>query len=232
MIDKKKNLLAYIVPEYVKTFHPVSSGLLVKKFHLNISPATVRYQMAVLEKDHYIYRPHISAGGIPTEKGYNFYVKNFLKKIKFSENKFGILKKIKNKFKNRKEKKIKEIAKKVAEISQEAVIVLFNQEYAYITGLTNLANKPEFKYSNFPCQLFSSLDYIEEKSSLLFQRLEEGEKIKILIGQENPLGKECSIIFTPCRIFPEEKSLFSLVGPMRMDYDNNVALIEYISNLL
>lgn len=82
MLDRKHKLLNSIIDEYIASAEPVGSGLLVEKYSLKVSPATVRNEMMELEKEDYIYQPYTSAGRVPTEKGYKFYVDNYEKKIK------------------------------------------------------------------------------------------------------------------------------------------------------
>lgn len=71
--ERKKRLLEIIIKEYLKTASPVPSGLLVEKYKLDISPATVRNEMMELENEGYIYQPHTSAGRIPTEAAYKLF---------------------------------------------------------------------------------------------------------------------------------------------------------------
>lgn len=79
---RKEEILKDLVAEYIKTGKPVGSSSIVKKYKLNISPATVRNEMAELEELGYIYQPHTSAGRVPTSKGYRFFVENMLKNKK------------------------------------------------------------------------------------------------------------------------------------------------------
>lgn len=80
MLDnRKKRILQAIVDEYINTAEPVSSNAIVKKYGLNISSATVRNDMAELEKIGYLDKPHTSAGRIPSAKGYRFYVDELIK---------------------------------------------------------------------------------------------------------------------------------------------------------
>ena len=72
--DRKLQILRAIVTDYVDTREPVGSKALVDKHQLNVSPATVRNDMAVLEEEGYITQPHTSAGRIPTDKGYRLFV--------------------------------------------------------------------------------------------------------------------------------------------------------------
>ncbi|HYB89168.1 MAG TPA: heat-inducible transcriptional repressor HrcA [Streptosporangiaceae bacterium] len=72
--DRKLAVLRAIVQDYVSTMEPVGSKSLVDRHHLDVSPATIRNDMAVLEEEGYIAQPHTSAGRIPTDKGYRLFV--------------------------------------------------------------------------------------------------------------------------------------------------------------
>lgn len=75
MLDERKlAVLRAIVEDYVSTVEPVGSKSLVDRHRLDVSPATVRNDMAVLEDQGYIVQPHTSAGRVPTEKGYRLFV--------------------------------------------------------------------------------------------------------------------------------------------------------------
>ncbi len=74
MDDRKLAILRAIVTDYVSSEEPVGSRALVERHNLNVSPATVRNDMAVLEEEGYIKQPHTSAGRVPTDKGYRLFV--------------------------------------------------------------------------------------------------------------------------------------------------------------
>jgi heat-inducible transcriptional repressor len=72
--DRKLAVLRAIVEDYVATQEPVGSRALVERHHLDVSPATIRNDMAALEEEGLIAQPHTSAGRVPTEKGYRLFV--------------------------------------------------------------------------------------------------------------------------------------------------------------
>src|SRR6201985_1958142 len=75
MLDERKlTVLRAIVEDYVSTTEPVGSKSLVDRHGLDVSPATIRNDMAVLEEQGYIAQPHTSAGRVPTDKGYRLFV--------------------------------------------------------------------------------------------------------------------------------------------------------------
>src|SRR3954468_17178172 len=73
-VDRSKRVLAALVREYITSGEPVASSLLVTAAGLGISSATVRSILARLEEDGFVQQPHTSAGRIPTDRGYRFYV--------------------------------------------------------------------------------------------------------------------------------------------------------------
>ncbi|MCP4436689.1 MAG: heat-inducible transcription repressor HrcA [Actinomycetia bacterium] len=72
--DRKSAILRAVVMEYVETAQPVGSNTISKRSDVSVSPATVRSELANLETEGYLEQPHTSAGRVPTEKGYRFYV--------------------------------------------------------------------------------------------------------------------------------------------------------------
>ena len=75
--DRKAEILRAIVEEYVETAQPVGSQTVARSSHLGVSSATVRNDMTVLERDGFIAQPHTSAGRIPTDLGYRYFVDHF-----------------------------------------------------------------------------------------------------------------------------------------------------------
>src|SRR5207253_3969936 len=72
--DRSKRVLAALIREYIASGEPVASSLLVNAAGLGVSSATVRTILARLEEEGYVQQPHTSAGRIPTDRGYRFYV--------------------------------------------------------------------------------------------------------------------------------------------------------------
>ena len=76
--ERQKLVLALLVRDYVETAEPISSGRLVSNFHLDVSSATVRNEMAVLEQRGFLFQPYTSAGRVPTKEGYRYYVQQLM----------------------------------------------------------------------------------------------------------------------------------------------------------
>ncbi|WP_420453309.1 heat-inducible transcriptional repressor HrcA [Ilumatobacter sp.] len=74
--DRKSAILAAVVQEYIATAQPVGSGSIAKAPSINVSSATVRSELSLLESEGFLIQPHTSAGRIPTDKGYRYFVDN------------------------------------------------------------------------------------------------------------------------------------------------------------
>lgn len=82
--DRKRKILSSVVEDYITFAEPVGSKTLVDKYHLSYSSATIRNEMKLLEEQGYLEQPHISAGRVPSTKGYRYYVDNLMKERKLS----------------------------------------------------------------------------------------------------------------------------------------------------
>lgn len=82
--DRKQQILLAIITDYIDTAEPVGSRTIARKYGLGISPATIRNEMADLEEMGYIEQPHTSAGRIPSERGYRYYVDCLMQKEELS----------------------------------------------------------------------------------------------------------------------------------------------------
>jgi heat-inducible transcriptional repressor len=79
---RRQTLLEIIVTDYIETASPVASQQVVRRHNLKVSPATIRNDMAELEEMGYISRPHTSAGGVPSDPAYRFYVERTWRRAK------------------------------------------------------------------------------------------------------------------------------------------------------
>lgn len=78
LTDRQKTLLLLLIRDYIETAQPVGSKRLVEHYHLELSPATIRNEMAVLTEMGYLRQPHTSAGRVPSEEGYRYFVSQMM----------------------------------------------------------------------------------------------------------------------------------------------------------
>ena len=90
MLDERKTaILRAVVQEYIGTGQPVGSTHIAQAHEVNVSSATVRNEMAVLEQEGYLAQPHTSAGRVPTDKGYRFFVDHLTQPGRLDDVKVG-----------------------------------------------------------------------------------------------------------------------------------------------
>lgn len=78
LTERQKTLLLLIVRDHIESAQPVGSKRLVEHYHLKLSPATIRNEMAALTEMGYLRQPHTSAGRVPTEAGYRYFVSQMM----------------------------------------------------------------------------------------------------------------------------------------------------------
>src|SRR5512142_357797 len=74
LTERQKTLLLLIIRDYIESAQPVGSKRLMEHYHINLSTATVRNELAALTEMGYLRQPHTSAGRVPTEEGYRYFV--------------------------------------------------------------------------------------------------------------------------------------------------------------
>lgn len=224
-LSKRQNeLLCSIIQEHIKTAEPVGSNLLVNQYLKNLSSATVRNEMLELDRLGFLIQPHTSAGRVPSEQAYKYYIENFLKEKPIKQRVKNNLKNLK-KIKHSRERN-KKIAKFLAQEINQAVIMAFSADDIYFTGLSYLFNQPEFQNSVYITNLSQVVDHLEEVLPQVIARAQK--EVTIAIGEDNLFSDECSAIF----IKYQSQGLLALIGPMRMDYAVNAGLVKYIATLL
>lgn len=225
VLDERKNyLLQLIVEDYIATAVPVSSGQLVAKHDLDVSPATVRNDMVALEQEGFVASPHTSAGRIPTEQGYRLYVMS----SSSSADKMNASKELNEAYAavTDTREKMKNVARVLAELTNNAVIVGFSSNDVYYTGLSNLFSQPEFQDMRMIYSISEVVDQLDQTLPHIMASVKED--VHVQIGEENPVSDACSFI----GFKPQHDQMIGLLGPMRMDYKLSIEQMRHVKNLL
>jgi heat-inducible transcriptional repressor len=85
LTERQKTILMLVIRDYIETAQPVGSNALVKRYHLDLSSATVRNELSALDEMGFLRQPHTSAGRIPTEEGYRFFVGQMMHQAELPE---------------------------------------------------------------------------------------------------------------------------------------------------
>lgn len=219
MTDRQRKILQAIVEQYAEVASPVGSSLLAKVF--DVSSATVRAEMAELERAGFITQPHTSAGRIPTDKGYRYYVNH----LNESETKGP----------NRAEKALATRAAGVPEMAirntVDTLVELTHNlglatigDQLYMSGLSNLFGQPEFMNSGQVREVASLLDNLEP----WLKEAAPNEPLSVYIGQENPIGRSagCTLIVSKFSSPYSDHSYIGVLGPTRQSYREVMSLVR------
>ena len=222
MEPRQEQLLNLVIENHIKLAEPIGSKFLVSEVGLDWSEATVRNELRALEESGFLTHPHTSAGRIPTAQGYRYYVDHA------ALNDFKLPKSEEKKLEEAAgqaatpETVSKNIAKSLVDIAEEAVLLAFSPDRVYYTGLSTLFRKPDFADLNLVADVSSIFDRCEEALDGFFD--EVGAEPRVFIGAEHGFGDILSIIAIRCGT--NNQSLLALVGPQRMEYGANWALIK------
>lgn len=225
MTERQAAILTAIVEIYAKTAEPVGSGALVERF--GTSSATIRADMAALEDAGYIAQPHISAGRIPTDKGYRAYVNAIGETHPDTRVNQAIAKRINSA--GEVERAIKQAAESLSEITQNVGLVT-TAEGMFFTGLASLFGQPEYFGGRQAYEVARLLDNLDE---WLGEAAPE-DRVSVFIGRENPIGKASGASLIIARFVSpySDRSYVGVLGPTRQNYERVIGLVDYTGKLL
>ncbi len=233
MDERQSKLLAAIIDQFIQTALPVGSKRLLESGDFTLSSATIRAEMSALEDQGFLEQPHISAGRIPTARGYRMYVKEFMDPVgqeKIVRQKFSSLKE--QYFQRKDQERAYEAVGLLSQmIPNVAFATVPHKPGVYYLGLANVLRQPEFQ-SN-PLLASSVVEVLEERLTELLDHVEVDDKIRYYIGDEHvfPQIQSCSLMVTEYRQ-RDRKGMIGILGPMRMDYAYNTVAMEMVGDLL
>ncbi len=235
LTERQQKILECIIKEYTRKANPVGSTSILEGYGFSFSPATIRMEMAILEKRGYLYQPHTSAGRIPTDKGYRYFIGSLMGNQELSRRDQFLIQEELLKLRVKNLKLVRTMARLLGALSHNLAIsgIIEDKEY-FQSGIKGLLSQPEFsKNVDEICRTVEILDYLDQNVEKLMAKLGKGE-MTILVGRENPLvkGKECSVIVSRCQFADGENGILAIMGPKRMEYAKNVSLVKYVVELL
>ena len=234
--ERQKQILCQIIEEYAETASPVGSVTMAKLF--GVSPATIRAEMARLEALGLIAQPHTSAGRIPTDAGYRFYVNN-LNDYNMNENRAKVEKRslergthaidVRVSSQSQADAAIRRAVDSLVELTGNLGLATIGGQL-YLSGISQLFTQPEFVDPRKVQAVAKLLDNLEP----WLREAAPGEALNIFIGQENPIGKnsEVSLIISKFRSPFSDRSYIGVLGPTRQNYSRVMSLVKYTGNML
>ncbi|NLO93424.1 MAG: heat-inducible transcription repressor HrcA [Clostridiaceae bacterium] len=169
--ERKRFILKSIIDDYIASAQPVGSRTIAKKHDIGLGSATIRNEMADLEELGYITQPHTSAGRVPSDKGYRFYVDNLMQLQKLAYDEISLISRAMD-------QKIEEFSQLIKRAS-----VLISD----VTGYTAVVMAPQLKSTVIKSVQLISVD---EMRTLVVVIAKEGIVHNKIIRHENPIDNE------------------------------------------
>jgi transcriptional regulator of heat shock response len=236
MKERTMLILSALIKDFIETANPVASKHLLETCDLDISSATVRNEFAALEEVGLIASPHVSAGKVPTEKGYRFFVDQLMTNEEKNEKLIREIfeKHIENYKLSKAKESIFDAMKLVSQLSNNVAFATLDNDRTFYLGLSNVLRSPEFITN--PEKGAQVVEVFEgrEKFREMLKNMQLGENdVRIFIGEENIMKEinSCAIIVGKFR-GKSASGYIGILGPMRMKYGYNRALVRNVLEMV
>ncbi len=231
MTERQRLILAAIIEQHAEIAAPVGSVMLAKLF--GVSSATIRSEMARLEEMGLIEQPHTSAGRVPTDAGYRFYV-NSLNEAQVNQPQLidrsarAIEARVSN-HSDRADRAIRSAVDSLVELTQNLGLATIGDEL-YLSGIGNLFAQPEFLQDGHTQAVARLLDNLEP----WLREAAPNEPLNVYIGAENPIGKASgsTLIISRFRSPYSDHSYIGVLGPTRQSYAKVIRLVRHTGAML
>ena len=232
---RQQSIFNRVVDLYIDTAQPVGSRQItevyMELYNRSYSPATVRHEMGSLEGLGFLTHPHTSAGRMPTDRGYRYYVDHSLQEDSPAQ----------AVFQDAAQKlapsvgEVEDLGEKISEIlselsAQVSVVVVPDEKRkrsrAFVQGSSRLLDQPEFQDTDSVKPILKIFENRENLSACLPLAGQESS-FSITIGEENAMQalKQCSIVAAQYSTKSGRTGVLALIGPRRMKYSRMVPLI-------
>ncbi len=233
-MDRRNEVLKAIVKHFINTAEPVGSKTILVSYKFSVSPATIRNDMANLEKEGLIYQPHTSAGRVPTDHGYRVFIDEMADYDAAREKAVQVLEKVSQQYKVEKIKnRIYDAVELIARSTDNVSFATLPNSRTFYLGLANVLRQPEFL--NDAIRASQVIEVLEKHDHFIgiLHDLEITDSVKAFIGKENLLEQiqSCSLMVTQYDI-EGFKGFVGILGPTRMNYPFNRVIIEEVKKLM
>ncbi len=233
MNDRQAKLLVTIIDEFIQTGVPVGSKQIIERGYFDLSCATIRNEMRSLGEEGFLEQPHISAGRVPTGKGYRAYVQDFMEPTQSLQQVRKRFDTLREQYYTRKDQE--SVYEAVALLAQMTPNIAFatvpHKDRVYYLGLANVLRQPEFQLN--PGMATGVVEVLEERLTDLLGTITIDDHVRYYIGDEHVLSQmqSCGLIVLDYHL-RSHRGVIGILGPMRMDYAYNTVALQLIADLL
>ncbi|GBR74805.1 transcriptional regulator of heat shock response HrcA [Candidatus Termititenax aidoneus] len=229
---RQRKILALVVKEYIDTATPVGSAVICQKHLEAVSPATVRNELAALEELGFLTHPYTSAGRIPTDRGYRFYVDELMDAYRLTARERTLVEQLQIALGRDMDALLQETLRVIQLLSESCAAVIKTDSNLLVSGLAKMFYEPEFENVQNIRRMMSVFDDRDEVLHLLDEH--SGGETSISIGTE--LGaepfKNCSLVAQDFFYKGARFGSLGVIGPTRMRYGKVTAAVDTIAHAL
>ncbi len=230
---RKDWILGITINDYIETTAPVGSAALAKRYRIDLSPATIRNILAELEQEGFLTHPHTSAGRVPTEQGYRYYVDNLMKEIQLLEEEKALIKAEYQKETRELETLLEKTSKVVSETTHYTSIISVDgrPDRVFCKGTGYVVEYPDENDLRKIRDILTALDEKERLLEIINRDLKN--KIEVFIGHEMACREmeSCSLVVSRYQS-QGVSGRIAVLGPKRMNYQRVVPTVDYFSQLM
>jgi len=228
--QRQADVLALIVKRYVETAEPVASRFISQQ--LGLSSATIRNCMADLEEMGFITHPHTSAGRVPTDKGYRYYIDSLMRVKSVNEHTLRSIQEEYHQAMRTIEDVLECTSHVISSLTNYVGISLVSQyEKLYLDGTSHIITQPEFQDLK---KLYHVIKFLEQKREILSLLHDDlaSDELRIHIGRENHSTylSDCSIVTRGYTVRGKVSGRIGVIGPKRMVYEKVIPTVEVLAD--
>jgi transcriptional regulator of heat shock response len=234
LTERKLKILQAIITDFIRNAEPVGSRTLSKMLDIEVSPATIRNEMADLEEMGYLYHTHTSAGRLPSDKAYRLYVNNLMDKYELDTAEKDRIRRelgVNMAEMERTVRRASELLSELTNLTSFATLEDVRDIRIFLQGMTRIFAHPEYSTIEHARNFLEMVDnrdnFVDEVKSRL-------DGIQVTIGGENSerIAPGSSIITATYHVDGRFVGKLGVIGPTRMRYSEITSVIEYMSNNL
>jgi transcriptional regulator of heat shock response len=243
LAPRQRDLLRAVIREHISSARPVASAALVQRYHLSVSTATVRNELAALEQLGLLTHPHTSAGRVPTDLGYRYFIESLMPETDLRPEERVT---VSHQFRQASDDvgdQLRLAASTLARLTAEAALatldvapepeqVMWTRVIQY-DGIDQILEQPEFDEPGRVREVVTLFSDRGRLAQVLPPSLEEGD-VAVTIGSEIPIEplRAFALVLGCYGQRDRRYGYLGVVGPRRMDYQRTIAAVRVVGELM
>lgn len=233
LTERQVKILKAIIEEYTKTASAVGSETLADQYEINVSPATLRNEMADLVELGYLIKEHVSAGRIPGPQAYRLYIREMMDEVEIPVVSEVTIKQRIWEERHDVDRLLRRMVHVLADESKNLAFVITHDGRVYHAGSVHVLRHPEFYNIDLTRTVLHLMDQTEALASL-FEGVLPEQELGVLLAEELRLSglSQCGLVYARFTLPHGGYAQLGIIGPMRLNYPRIVPIVRYFKQVL